>query len=136
MLLTASYPYSSALILSQSNTIFRGVIVKMSLSSYVTAFDHSNENRNTLKMMTGSSSLDSLIESIHGTSTICSMAATTSFYGSKKCANVLEASVTCGSSLEIDLLLQECNVLIFDLIRPKGTRQLQRKLDEKPDFDK
>jgi hypothetical protein len=31
---------------------------------YVTAFDHFNEHRNTLKMTTGSANLDSLIDSI------------------------------------------------------------------------
>jgi len=34
------------------------------MSSYVTAYDHFNESRNTLKMTTGSANLDSLIDSI------------------------------------------------------------------------
>jgi hypothetical protein len=34
------------------------------MSSYVTALEHFNEHRNTLKMTTGSANLDSLIDSI------------------------------------------------------------------------
>ncbi len=37
-----------------------------SLMQMQTAFDHFNEFRNTLKMTTGSSSLDALIDSIQG----------------------------------------------------------------------
>jgi hypothetical protein len=47
------------------------------MSSYVTAFDHFNEYRNTLKMTTGSANLDSLIDSVQeGQSYL--------FYGSNK----------------------------------------------------
>jgi len=34
------------------------------MSAYVTAYEHFNEHRNTLKMTTGSANLDSLIDSI------------------------------------------------------------------------
>ena len=34
------------------------------MSSYLTALEHFNEHRNTLKMTTGSANLDSLIDSI------------------------------------------------------------------------
>jgi hypothetical protein len=47
------------------------------MSSYVTALEHFNDHRNTLKMTTGSANLDSLMDTVQeGQSYL--------FYGSKK----------------------------------------------------
>jgi hypothetical protein len=40
------------------------LVVSNRVSAYVTAFEHFNQNRNTLKMTTGSAILDSLTDSI------------------------------------------------------------------------
>ena len=57
------------MVLSYSNTILIGFYLQMqhiqsSFMQMQSAFDHFNENRNTLKKTTGSAELDSLIDSI------------------------------------------------------------------------